>query len=98
MLHKVTGVLTVLIFLGTGAYMRFNSPDQRMMVDYRVRRDVSHLAVRVILYPDCCVRKDRLMNLHDGWLGGPVTAAPEAAGKCLSAGIRAFTWLTIARS
>ena len=27
MLHKVTGVLTVLIFLGTGAYMRFNSPE-----------------------------------------------------------------------
>jgi hypothetical protein len=26
LLHKVAGVLTVLIFLGTGAYMRFNSP------------------------------------------------------------------------
>ena len=27
MLHKLTGVLTVLIFLGTGAYMRFNGPE-----------------------------------------------------------------------
>ena len=26
LLHKITGIVTVLIFLGTGAYMRFNSP------------------------------------------------------------------------
>ena len=26
LLHKLTGIVTVLIFLGTGAYMRFNSP------------------------------------------------------------------------
>ena len=26
LLHKITGILTVFIFLGTGAYMRFNSP------------------------------------------------------------------------
>ena len=27
LLHKIAGVLTVLTFLGTGAYMRFNSPN-----------------------------------------------------------------------
>ena len=27
LLHKLTGVLTVLIFLGTGAYMRLNGPE-----------------------------------------------------------------------
>ena len=27
LLHKITGVLTVLIFLGTGAYMRVNGPE-----------------------------------------------------------------------
>src|SRR4051794_16057726 len=26
LLHKLAGIVTVLIFLGTGAYMRFNSP------------------------------------------------------------------------
>ena len=40
LLHKITGIVTVLIFLGTGAYMRLNAPglfesDPTMRMMYR---------------------------------------------------------------